>query len=38
MEVIARTVFASLWALADAAERPRIDRPIPLAVPRHSGR
>ena len=38
MEVIARTVFASIWALADAAERPRIDRPIPQTVPRYSGR
>jgi hypothetical protein len=38
MEVVARTVFASIWALADAAERPRIDRPIPQTVPRYSGR
>jgi Zn-dependent M28 family amino/carboxypeptidase len=38
MEVIARTVFASIWALADAAERPRIDQPIPQTVPRYSGR
>jgi hypothetical protein len=32
---IARTALASLWMLADAAERPRIDRPIPATVPRH---
>jgi Zn-dependent M28 family amino/carboxypeptidase len=32
---IARTVFASIWALADADERPRIDRGIPATVPRH---
>jgi hypothetical protein len=38
MEVVARTVFASIWALADAAERPRIDRPIPQTVPQYSGR
>ena len=35
VHAIARTVFASLWALADAAERPRIDRPIPPSVPKH---
>jgi hypothetical protein len=34
MEVVARTVFASVWALASAPERPRIDRPIPPTVPR----
>ncbi len=32
---IARTALASIWMLADAAERPRIDRPIPTTVPRH---
>jgi hypothetical protein len=32
---IARTALASIWMLADAAERPRIDRPIPPTVPRH---
>jgi Zn-dependent M28 family amino/carboxypeptidase len=32
---IARTVLASVWALADASERPRIDRAIPPTVPRH---
>ncbi len=35
MERIARTVFASAWALADAAERPRIDKPIPPTVLRY---
>jgi Zn-dependent M28 family amino/carboxypeptidase len=35
MHAIARTVFASLWMLADADERPRIDRSIPSTVPRH---
>jgi Zn-dependent M28 family amino/carboxypeptidase len=31
---VARTALASIWMLADAAERPRIDRPIPATVPR----
>jgi Zn-dependent M28 family amino/carboxypeptidase len=31
---ITRTIFASLWALADAAEPPRIDRAMPVSVPR----
>jgi len=35
MERIARTVFASAWALADAADRPRIDKPIPPTVLRY---
>ena len=35
MEAIARTVFASAWARADAADRPRIDKPIPSTVPRY---
>ena len=35
MEVITRTLFASVWAFADAAERPRIDKEIPASVPRH---
>jgi Zn-dependent M28 family amino/carboxypeptidase len=35
MERIARTVFATVWALADVAERPRIDRPIPPTVLRY---
>ncbi|HZB24950.1 MAG TPA: M28 family peptidase [Vicinamibacterales bacterium] len=33
MEAIARTVFVSLWALADAADRPGIDRAVPASVP-----
>jgi hypothetical protein len=35
MHAIARTVFVSLWALADADETPGIDKPIPPTVPRH---
>lgn len=35
MHLIARTVFASVWALADADERPGIDRAIPSTVPRY---
>lgn len=32
---IAKTVFVSIWTLADAAERPGIDKPIPDSVPRY---
>jgi hypothetical protein len=35
MHGIARTVLASVWAIADADERPSIDRPLPASVPRH---
>lgn len=35
MEAIARTVFASVWMLADSAERPRIEKDLPASVPRH---
>jgi Zn-dependent M28 family amino/carboxypeptidase len=35
MEQIARTVFVTTWLLADAAERPAIDRGIPETVPRY---
>ena len=35
MHAIARTAFASVWMLADADERPAIDRAIPPTVPRH---
>jgi hypothetical protein len=35
MEVVARTVFVSIWALANADERPRIDKDIPPIVPRY---
>jgi hypothetical protein len=33
MHYLARTIFASLWALADAEARPGIDRPLPPSVP-----
>lgn len=33
MHYLARTIFASLWALADVAERPAIDKPLPPSVP-----
>lgn len=33
MHYLARTIFASLWALADVAERPGIDKPLPASVP-----
>lgn len=33
MHYLARTIFASLWALADVTERPAIDRPLPASVP-----
>ncbi|WP_396624590.1 M28 family peptidase [Luteitalea sp.] len=32
MEAVARTVYASLWALADTTTRPRIERAIPESV------
>jgi hypothetical protein len=35
MERIARTVFAAVWALANADERPRIEKPIPATVPQY---
>ena len=35
IHAIARTVLASVWTFADAAERPRIDQPIPRTVPRY---
>ena len=35
LHVIARTVFASVWMLADSVERPGIDQPIPSSVPRY---
>jgi Zn-dependent M28 family amino/carboxypeptidase len=34
MHAIARTVLASVWMMADAAERPRIDQPMPKTVPK----
>lgn len=35
IEAVSRTVLATLWAMADAAERPGIEKPIPVSVPRH---
>jgi len=35
IHAIARTVFVSIWMLADVNERPAIDRSIPPTVPRH---
>jgi len=35
IEAVARTVFATLWVMADSAERPGIDKPIPVSVLRH---
>ncbi len=35
VQVIARTVLASIWMVGDAAERPGIDQPIPRTVPRY---
>ncbi|MFN2420046.1 MAG: M28 family peptidase, partial [Gemmatimonadota bacterium] len=35
IERIARTIFASVWALANASDRPRIEKEIPAHVPRH---
>lgn len=34
IETVSRTVLATAWALADAAERPGIDKPLPVSVPR----
>jgi hypothetical protein len=34
VHAISRTVLASVWMTADAAERPRIDQPIPRTVPK----
>jgi hypothetical protein len=35
IEAVSRTVFSTLWMLADATDRPAIDKPIPISVPRH---
>lgn len=32
MEAITRTLFATIWAFADAAQRPGIDKPMPATV------
>jgi hypothetical protein len=34
MERITRTIFVTAWSLAEAAGRPRIDRPLPPGVGR----
>lgn len=36
MAKIAKTIFASVWALADSAERPSIDKAIPPTVLRYA--
>ena len=38
MEAIARTILVSAWALADSADRPRIDKPLPAVVPDYKPR
>jgi hypothetical protein len=35
MHYLARTILASLWALADSEDRPRIDKAMPARVPRY---
>ncbi|MGH7589284.1 MAG: M28 family metallopeptidase [Gemmatimonadota bacterium] len=35
IETVARTIFTSVWAVANASARPRIDKPIPTIVPRY---
>jgi Zn-dependent M28 family amino/carboxypeptidase len=35
LHAVARTVFASVWMVADAAGRPRIEQPLPASVPRY---
>jgi hypothetical protein len=35
IETVSRTVFATLWMLADNPERPSIDKPLPPSVPRY---
>jgi hypothetical protein len=35
MAAVTRTAFVSIWMLADAAEKPGIDKPIPETVPRY---
>jgi Zn-dependent M28 family amino/carboxypeptidase len=35
IEAVARTVFASLWAMANMDERPRIERELPVSVPKY---
>ena len=35
MEAISRTIYAFAWAIADAANPPRIDKPMPATVPNY---
>ncbi|MGH7542970.1 MAG: M28 family peptidase [Gemmatimonadota bacterium] len=35
IEVVARTIFANVWAVGNASARPRIDKPVPTTVPRY---
>jgi Peptidase family M28 len=35
IEAVSRTIFATLWAMADSGVRPRIEKPIPVSVPRN---
>jgi hypothetical protein len=35
IRAVARTIFATLWAMADHPERPAIDKPVPASVPRY---
>lgn len=35
IETVARTIFTSVWALANASARPRVDKTIPQIVPRY---
>jgi hypothetical protein len=35
VESIARTIYVAAWAMANAAERPRIDKPMPAIVPNY---
>ena len=35
IETVARTIFTSAWAVANASARPRIDKPVPTIVPRY---
>jgi hypothetical protein len=32
MEKVARTVFATAWALANRAQRPRVEKPLPAEL------
>jgi hypothetical protein len=32
MEKVARTIFATLWKLANAPSRPKVDKPMPAQL------